>query len=166
MESMSILTGVKMYALVFGFVFLLIGIFAYFYFSKRYKIAKETDSWPQVQGEITKSVVKSVKIDRVQYKPAIEYKYTVNGSNYSNNWVNVGNLFKERKGTKEANEIVSQFPAGSTVTVYHDPRSPHISVLIPGLLPIHTTLRTVSILIILVDVFILLLVGAMFVLGI
>lgn len=166
MEATPILTEVKIYTLLFGFVFLMIGMLTYYYFSKRYKIAKETDSWPQVQGEITKSEVKSVKIDRVQYKPAIEYKYNVNGSNYSNNWINVGNLFKERKGTREAKDIVNQFPVGSTVTIYHDPRSPHISVLIPGLLPIHTTLRTLSILIILVDVFIFLLVGAMFVLGI
>ena len=96
MTTTSIFIDLKIYALLFGLVFFIVSAFLYFLYSKRYKLAKESDSWPQVQGVITKSEVKTVLVGRTQYKPLVEYKYTVNGSDYSNDWVTTGNALKDR----------------------------------------------------------------------
>lgn len=166
MATTTILTDIKIYVLLFGLFFLIVSAFIFFFYSKRYNLARESDSWPKVQGVITKSEIKNVLVGRTQFKPLVEYTYTVNGSDYSSNWINIGNLFKDRKGKNEAIEIVNKFSSNSNVSIYYDSNNPIRSVLIPGLLPIHSTLKTISIVMILADFFLLALVLTMFALGI
>jgi hypothetical protein len=85
----------------------------------------------EAPGIITSS---RVKVDSdgegTSYTPVVNYRFTVGGNQVAGNTIRHGS-FDIRPG--EPYRLVEQFPAGTHVTVYYNPRQPSDSLLLPGL---------------------------------
>ena len=97
--------------------------------------ARQSESWPSVEGEIAHSAV-LYQTDaratdyRSAYKADISYRYKVNGRSYSSS--NISHLDFSTSSTGRAQSIVQQYPDKSTVQVYYNPSNPSEAVLEPG----------------------------------
>lgn len=99
--------------------------------------ARKSNSWPTVEGEITRSVM-TEKLDddsRTRYTLHINYDYTIDRSRFT------GKRFKgdriefvspDYHDREEAESVLGRYPLGEKVTVYYDPEHPAKSVLVPG----------------------------------
>ena len=91
-------------------------------------LAYHSSRWPSVKGTISESYVYS---DEDSDRPRVKYRYTVGDKEYSNKVVTL----KQRSDTqslKNSEAIVSDYPEGSSVTVYYHPKKPGYSVLEQG----------------------------------
>ncbi len=91
-------------------------------------LAYQSSRWPTVKGMISESYVYS---DEDSDRPRVKYRYTVDDKEYSNKVVTL----KQRSDTqslKNSETIVSNYPEGSSVTVYYHPEKPGYSVLEQG----------------------------------
>jgi len=90
------------------------------------------EKWPTTDGIIFHSTVDSYREhDSTMHKPLVQYKYTVNGVNYSSNRVRFGVISTSDGGY--ANEVVNRYPVGKTVKVYYNPDNPSEALLEPGI---------------------------------
>jgi len=120
-------------AIIFFVVFAGVGIGLTIYAYGLHGKAKASKNWPPADGTISSSSVsqhKSSSKDSTTYHAEVYYKYSVNGTNYSNNQVTFGDYGSGSPG--HAQKIVNRYPAGKTVTVYYNPATPEESVLEPG----------------------------------
>lgn len=91
--------------------------------------------WPSTTGKIKKSEVSwdinSGKSSSHTYSPALTFNYSVGGKEYeSSNYKMYNPSFNSRS---DAENIISQYPVDSEVTVYYSRQHPSIAVLKPGL---------------------------------
>lgn len=98
---------------------------------------REARSWPQVPGKVVRSVaeVREVRVsddDREEgYRlesrnfANVTYEYAVGGRKLRNDRISIG----EDLGNFEVAEKLAKYPAGSSVTVYYNPRHPDQAVL-------------------------------------
>ena len=111
--------------------------------------ARESASWPSVQGRVVSAKVtrqvssgtKSSGADRtgsrsgsrssVSFHAKVVYEYTVGGMGYSNDKI----AFQAGGDREEAERLVAKYPAKGPVTVYYRPGDPQKSVLEPGTKP-------------------------------
>ncbi len=117
----------------------LLGILALYVGISNVLNARESSSWPSVEGKITKSEVRirvgssgeqSVS-SSATYHADIEYDYAVEGENLKGTRIAFGDL-----GTADpadADTIRDKYPKGTDVTVYYKPKEPQLSLLEPGL---------------------------------
>jgi hypothetical protein len=89
--------------------------------------ARASLAWPAVEGEVVKSSVTRYT-RRLRWDWRVEYRYRVDGQSYTG-W---RTYFGASVPIAVARNIVARFPAQSAVTVYHHPRQPGKSVLLPG----------------------------------
>jgi hypothetical protein len=89
--------------------------------------ARASLAWPAVEGEVVKSSVTRYT-RRFRWDWRVEYRYRVDGQSYTG-W---RTYFGASVPIAVARNIVARFPAQSTVPVYHHPRQPGKSVLLPG----------------------------------
>lgn len=99
--------------------------------------AREARSWPQVPGKVVTSVaeMREVRVsddDREEgYRlesrnfANVTYEYSAGGRKLRNNRISIG----EDLGNFQVAEKLAKYPAGSTVTVYYNPRHPDQAVL-------------------------------------
>lgn len=83
-------------------------------------------TWPQVPGTITKSTTRR---DDEYVKPEIEFRYTVEGSDYTGNVPILGGLITPSWTSRPAERLVAKYPLGSAVVVRYDPTDPRRSCL-------------------------------------
>ncbi|MBI4979973.1 DUF3592 domain-containing protein [Candidatus Woesearchaeota archaeon] len=92
----------------------------------------QSKSWLTTEGQVINSKVSQEfqSSGGYWYKPEIVYTYSVEGNNYSSNFVTVEPVCynNPQKPTK----IVNLYPSGTKVTVYYSPNDPSVAVLEPG----------------------------------
>lgn len=91
--------------------------------------AKKSTNWPTAKGVIIESYIRSD--DEGGYNPRVRFTYQVDAKEYESSEITT----KQRSDTLNRNPaeaIIAQYPEGSTVTVYYDPRHPSYGVLEPG----------------------------------
>ncbi|MFP2958437.1 DUF3592 domain-containing protein [Myxococcus sp. 1LA] len=92
----------------------------------------QTESWPSVQGTITRSEVEAVRSNKsTTYGLKVAYTYSVDGQHYEGSrarpamWRSGGRGFAE--------ELVARYPLGATIPVYYRPGQPSEAVLQTGM---------------------------------
>lgn len=104
-----------------------IGLLLVVYGHSQRERAKASLEWPVVQGRIiTSEVTSHTDEDGTTYSADIEYVYTVEGIEHHSNTVVFGGH------SYSANQAVSLYPLGKTVSVSYDPGKPKRAVLEPG----------------------------------
>jgi len=119
--------------LIFGPLFVVIGIFVAFYIGKpTVDNAKASLDWPTVEGRITVSEVQRKRNkDKVSYAANVGYDYEVNGEQRMGDTVWFGGNFSS-SSSGFAHKTVDRYPKGTQVKVYYDPKNPDRAVLEPG----------------------------------
>jgi len=120
---------------LFSLVFLMIGGAIISFAIRMAAKARQSLSWPSIEGEISHSAVlyQTNTTDRTAaptWKADIAYRYKVGGRNYSSSRISI--LDFASSSTSRAENIVSRYPDKSTVQVYYNPTDPSDSVLEPG----------------------------------
>jgi len=92
------------------------------------KKAYASVNWPTTTGTITSSGVAGISDE---CSPSIWYKYSVNGKEYVNKEITT-QQWNESMHKHHAEEIVAEYPVGSTVKVYFQEKNPSISYLVIG----------------------------------
>jgi hypothetical protein len=113
-------------------LFTCIGSVAIFFQVSILRDAAESAKWPIVQGSIVESTV--YKHDYKNYSPHIRYRFRYNGHNYIGKQIICG---MGTSGLSDAENAVSTYPVGKTVSVSVCPGDPTESVLEPGLTSKH-----------------------------
>lgn len=99
---------------------------------RTYRLARESVTWPQVEGRILSSEVEwrsGTGKSHSRHVAVIRYEYTINGTIHTGKR---DTFLSEQCGLTDPRTLVKQFPAGATVPVYYRPGDPTITVLIPG----------------------------------
>lgn len=120
-------------------------VFSFYFFTKKvwpdYTAAKQSMSWPTVQGEIKNSYLDTRESGtgrkkKITYRANISYEYTVSGKTYRNGDIYIGSssVFGSKSGAKNT---LSRYPVGQKVKVYHSKTSPAKAALQPGAKPAH-----------------------------
>ena len=102
-------------------------------------LAHASKTWPSVTGTIVSAGVKTAGTGQnYSRKVFVQYRYTVEGSNHSNDRM----VFSPTPNFKVDGTIASARdtaikelatrPGGSEITVYYDPEDPRNAVLLPG----------------------------------
>ena len=111
------------------------------YFLIRYALkvtdkARQSLSWPSIEGDIAHSATlyetnRSPSSGGVTatYKADVSYRYQVNGKDYSSSTIT---LLDVSSTLGRAQSIVDQYPDKSKVQVFYNPADPSESVLEPG----------------------------------
>jgi hypothetical protein len=96
------------------------------------RVGGDSQSWPTTQGTVRASRVREVwMIGRpIEYELVIDYEYTVDGATLRGDTVRFGD--QHYAVESDAEKELANYPTGSNVTVYYDPRRPRRSVLQPG----------------------------------
>lgn len=111
--------GLGLFLLLFGFV------------QQRRMFALQ--AWPSAAGVVVSSEMRSFRewkdnVERTLYSPAIVYRYTVAGREYTGDRYSLD--VDVRLGRPEfAQSLLKRFPAGSAVTVFYNPKAPAEAVL-------------------------------------
>jgi hypothetical protein len=120
---------------LFSLVFIAIGGAIIRYAMRMAAKARQSLSWPSVEGEIAHSAVlyqtstSTTTGGTSTYKADIAYRYKINGANYSSSRISIVD-FSSTPG--RARSIVERYPDQSRVLVYYNPSDPSEAVLEPG----------------------------------
>lgn len=110
-------------------------------------ISNESLSWSSVEGIVVSTEINNHVTNRpnpasaapstfVEYYISVSYKYEVEGESYFSSSYSLGEgdrasrFYSERSLAEEA--ATELFPAGSSLTVYYDPKMPSSALLAPG----------------------------------
>ena len=112
-----------MFGLLFGGIFVLIGMVLLFNARRNYQLAKKTSSWPQTTGTILKSDIVSSwsgtgRGSHKVYCPEIHYRYNVDKQEYHSSQIFIGSI-GQTKSRSYANKYVSKYPVGKQVMVHY-----------------------------------------------
>jgi hypothetical protein len=93
------------------------------------RLSRQSGAWPRVRGQVvdTRLVWSASPRAGKTYWPTIRYEYSVGGARLVGERVS----FRSSYRRSEAQDAVSQFPAGSVVWVWYRPGDPRTSVLEP-----------------------------------
>jgi hypothetical protein len=90
-------------------------------------------TWPSTEARIIRSSIEEEeRVAEKQrrytvYKPHIEYSYSVNGQTYTNTTIDFADLAATH--AERAKNLISQYPAGASTTVFYNPGHPAEAVL-------------------------------------
>lgn len=122
--------------LVIGLLVLFIGLIAIGFGYNQYKLSQEriTKSEP-IEGEVINNNIKkdldsNDESNLYQYHFTIKYKYTVGGTEYTNNYVLPTSTKKTFESKSSAENYKSNHSVGSPITIYHMPDNPETSFII------------------------------------
>ena len=136
--------------LIFGLIMIIGSILLVLFLSyPKYKMAKETLSWPTTQGEITEVTILAHKdgvhqrfhslehYDReegIRFRLIPYYKYTIDANSYENSRIHLMQSKKEgKKRLKYARREMKELMKNPMVTVSYNPADPQDALLEPGL---------------------------------
>lgn len=115
-----------------GVGLLLFGLMQLFWGGWNWWHADRASHWPEVPGVVESSEVHLEQHSGgISYRPVVVYRYRVDGVWYRSSRYDY-NVSVANRSQAEAQEIVDRYPAGTEVTVYHDPNDPGDAVLNPG----------------------------------
>ena len=83
--------------------------------------------WPSTTGVIRESTVREIASEGEEgwdHIPYIRFEYEVNGQLYTGSSLATG-LMNTGAGEDQARRFVRDYPVGSTVTVWYNPKDPH-----------------------------------------
>ena len=130
--NLNDIKGGKWFVRAFLGIFLAVGLGLTITGISNIKSAKESETWPTVNGVIFKSKVKSSTSDgSTTYGADISYDYQVNGQAYKGDKVTFGDV--STSSSSRAEKIVDRYPVGKIIGVFYNPNKPETSVLEPGL---------------------------------
>ena len=94
--------------------------------------ARASADWPIVEGRITRSLVdhSTDAEGGDSYSPEVTFVYVADGRSYEGRTIKFGE--NSYSSERKAQEILSHYPMGQTVTVFYDPAHPDKAVLEPG----------------------------------
>ena len=121
---------------VFPVPFFVAGVVMLVWALLNYLEARESSSWPSVQGRVLSKQVKSSTFrdnngrTSDSYRPQIEYTYVVDGKTYQGSTLRIPSRPYGR--SNKAQEAIAEFSLKKPCTVYFDPEDPNKSVLQPG----------------------------------
>ena len=128
---------------IFSLIFLVAGIAMLIYTARMRQQQKESLSWQPVQGRILSSEIKTEVLrsrrgpgtsvstgDITVYRPHVEYSYAYHGTPYNSRRVISIDINWPRK---DAEAVVSRYPAETSVTVWVNPERPEQAVLERGI---------------------------------
>lgn len=117
---------------VFPLVFIVVGIAVLYIGLNRFEQAKQSSSWPTVEGVITRSEVDTQRDSEggMTYHADISYKYSIDEAVFSSTQIAFGSYGASDRS--HAADIVGSYPVGKKVTVYHKVNEPTIAVLESG----------------------------------
>jgi hypothetical protein len=101
-------------------------------------VAAASEAWPSVAGEITISEVthsvnqSSSSGNKWRYIPRVEYRYELDGAEYSNDKIQFVSVSWEFKDRFKAERVTKPYPVGKMIDVFYDPTDPGSSVLLKG----------------------------------
>lgn len=91
--------------------------------------ARRSTSWPTVEGVVTGGRIVRQGEGGAGGLPTVRYTYQVNGTNYEADRIAMDGFLMS---AWNAEEIVSRYPVGAVVRVYHHPKKISFSLLEPG----------------------------------
>jgi hypothetical protein len=99
------------------------------------RLAAESRGWPSVNGQVVgANVIEERQTSSgprsVTYRPAIRYRYAVDGMEYEGERVSFGEYATADRGDAEA--VVQRYPVGRRLPVYYRPGVPATAVLETG----------------------------------
>ena len=125
--------------ILFSIVFLIVGIGLSLYGITIVKDARESSSWPTVQGTVMSSKVVSERHTTgtgskrrtsILHGADVRYKYIVGSYEYSSNRISFSDYKSGSK--KRAQKIADRYSRGTTVNVHYDPNIPGDAVIETG----------------------------------
>lgn len=122
--------GGTCFGLVFGVVFLLLGLGFAGYAFWEWFTTSDIESWPSAEGIIeSATVTSSTDDDGTTYSPQVTFSYSVNDQRYTGDkvtyWSNHYDSFSE------AQAVINRYPVRTEKPVYYDPDKPSRAVLDP-----------------------------------
>lgn len=110
-----------------------LGLFLLLFGFAKERQALATQAWTSTQGTVVTSEVRSFTqwkdgVQRTLYTPGIVYRFTVNGREYTSDRYSLGAETGWNR-SRFAEKKVEEYPAGSPVTIYFNPKAPAESVL-------------------------------------
>ncbi len=91
--------------------------------------AKQSESWPSVEGKILSHDIRMDSGDDYTfYLPQVTYTYQIQDQEFTGKRISFGSAPSFKKIFK-AEKLLEQFPINSLVTVYYDPEKPQESVI-------------------------------------
>lgn len=131
----------KRVKIIFGIFLLFMGLASALGDNQIQKInnAHASLTWPTTEGKIIASGVKDKTSTShsggnirhsVSYFADVKYEYTIQANRYSSEKISFGDYGSSDRNRVE--EIISRYPNGKIVQVYHNPSDPSMSVLEPG----------------------------------
>lgn len=126
---------------IIGSIILAIGVGVTIWGFSTLESAKESLSWPTVEGKVLQSDIERVRKissrrkkrkrkSRISYQANIFYEYSVKSNKYSSDKISFGDYSSSSQS--HARSIVNRYPKGKTVKVYYNPETPELAVLEPG----------------------------------
>jgi len=113
-------------------LFLAVGLGLLFFGSRSLHLAKQAESWPTAQGEVT---ARDFKInsddDGTTYRAEIKYSYSVLGQNYDGDHIAFG--YSGSSARQFHRDLLDALPVGASIAVRYDPESPERAVLSHGM---------------------------------
>jgi hypothetical protein len=91
--------------------------------------------WPTTEGRITYAGIQAQRSTdedgtRMSYGAAVQYAYNVSGQEIQGTRRTFSDV--RTNSRQRAERILARYPQGASVTVYHHPDNPSLSVLEPG----------------------------------
>jgi hypothetical protein len=135
-------TDANLLVRLFSLVFIVIGFGTLIYMERMRRQQKNSLSWRPTQGRILSSEVKKEYLrsgrgpgnsgtmgDITVYRPRVEYSYEYHGTSYQSKRIITVDINWPKK---EAEAVVSRYPAEASVTVWVNPENPYQAVLERG----------------------------------
>ena len=110
---------------------LIFGLVGLFPILKKYRISKESRSWPVTEAVIIKSgIIEHESRNDIGWAPDINYRYNVNGQDYESGRYTYDPLMVRSKYYAE--KIAKKHPAGSVTKIHYNSVNPRQSVIKAG----------------------------------
>jgi hypothetical protein len=124
--------GSPWFAILLGLFFTGLGGGIAWYGQKLIDRASQSTDWPKATGVVLSSKVQSKREKgKLKYWAEVKYEFTVNGEKRIGSTISFGSY--RSSSPRDFEPVVSRYPVGKEVPVYHDPNDPGINVLEPGL---------------------------------
>jgi hypothetical protein len=95
--------------------------------------AKQSLSWPSIQGVISKNRIREYTNDdtnSISYEPIVTYSFIVGDKTYTSNHISSNAPWGYAFGTMaDAEQFIRQYPIGKQLKVYYNPDNPRRALL-------------------------------------
>lgn len=121
---------------IFPAIFIVAGLFFFVWGIFLYLEARESSSWPSVEGKVLSKKVDSSTSrnsdgkSETSYYPKMQYSFVVDGKTYQGSRIKVGNQSYGRYSSAQA--AIADYSVKKPCMVYFNPKDPNKSVLLNG----------------------------------